>query len=73
MNIIYMGYNCYGVQSASKLYFNKDVSELNLAQCASLAGITNAPSIYDPFTTKGIKRNKKRQQTISEHSSPIRE
>lgn len=64
MNIIYMGNGCYGVQSASKLYFNKPVNELTLAQCASLAGITNAPSVYDPFTTKGKENFLKRKDII---------
>ncbi|MCR4435647.1 MAG: PBP1A family penicillin-binding protein [Clostridiales bacterium] len=61
MNLIYMGYNCYGVQTASKLYFDKDVKDLDLAECASLAGITNGPALYDPFTEKGRENNKKRQ------------
>jgi len=50
-----MGQNCYGVQAAAQTYFNKDVSELTLAECASLAGITNLPGKYDPFTEKGEK------------------
>lgn len=64
MNLIYMGENCYGVQSASKTYFNKDVKDLTLAECASLAGITNLPGRYDPFTTKGRENNLKRQKII---------
>ena len=51
-NIIYVGPNIYGVQSGSKYYFNKDVSELSLAECAFLAGINNAPNTYNPFTEK---------------------
>lgn len=61
MNLIYMGHNCYGVQTAAKLYFNKSVQELDLAESASLAGITNSPGLFDPFTTKGRENNKKRQ------------
>lgn len=64
MNLIYMGENCYGVQSASKTYFGKDVKDLTLAECASLAGITNLPGKYDPFTTKGRENNLKRQKII---------
>lgn len=66
MNLIYMGQNCYGVQSASKTYFNKDVSKLSLAESASLAGITNWPAKYDPFTKKGKENNIERQKTILE-------
>lgn len=64
MNLIYMGENCYGVQSASKTYFGKDVKDLTLAECASLAGITNLPGKYDPFTSKGRENNLKRQKII---------
>ncbi len=49
LNKIYLGNNCYGVQAAAQSYFGKDVSELTLAECASLAGITNNPSLYGPY------------------------
>ena len=44
MNIIYMGQNVYGVKAAALAYFDKDVSDLSLAECAFLAGITNNPA-----------------------------
>lgn len=46
LNTIFLGNNCYGVQSASQAYFSKDVSDLNLIQCASLAAIPKAPDSY---------------------------
>lgn len=49
LNYIYMGNRCYGVQAAAQYYFGKDVWDLNLAECASLAGITNNPSLYAPY------------------------
>ncbi len=49
LNTIYLANNCNGVQSAANKYFGKDVSELSLAQCASIAGITQYPSRYDPL------------------------
>ena len=49
LNEIYLGQGCYGVGSASRAYFGKDVWELNLAECASLIGITNNPSKYDLY------------------------
>ncbi len=64
MNVCYWGNSCYGVQSASKKYFGKPVDELSLAQCALLAGITNRPSKYDPFTESGREEAKKRQIVI---------
>lgn len=62
MNIIYMGHSYYGVQSAAKNYFGKDVSELSLAECALLAGITNDPAKYDPFN---IYNKNGREATIA--------
>lgn len=50
LNIIYVGPNIYGVQTGAKYYFDKDVSELSLAECAYLAGINNSPNSYNPFT-----------------------
>ncbi len=64
MNLGYWGNSCTGVQSASKKYFGKPVSDLNLAECALLAGITNSPGKYNPFTEKGRKNAKERQETI---------
>lgn len=55
-NRIYMGNKCYGVQAAAQYYFGKNVWELNLAECASLAGITNNPSLYAPYGTVDVVR-----------------
>ena len=49
LNAIYMGQGCSGVYTASYQYFGKNVSDLSLAECASLISITNNPSIYDPY------------------------
>ncbi len=48
LNNIYLSQNCYGVQAAAYTYFNKDVSELTLVECASIASITNSPTRFDP-------------------------
>ena len=48
MNTINLSQGCLGVQTASQRYFNKDVSDLNLSECAVIAAITNRPSYYDP-------------------------
>ncbi len=48
LNKIYLGNGCDGVQAAAKYYFGKNVWELDLAECACLAGITNNPSLYAP-------------------------
>ena len=62
LNIIALGENCSGVQSASRVYFGKDVKDLDLAECASLIGITNNPSLYDPYIN--AENNKERQEII---------
>lgn len=56
LNLIYLGSDCYGVQAAAQKYFDKDVSELSLAECASLAGITNNPSLYGPWSSVEVTR-----------------
>ena len=62
LNVIALGENCEGVESASQVYFGKSVSELDLAECAALIGITNNPSIYDPYIN--ADKNKERQVVI---------
>lgn len=62
LNVVYFGEGCYGVETAAETYFGKDVSELTLAECASIAGITNLPSYYDPFVYPD--KNKSRQEYI---------
>lgn len=62
MNLVTMGPNIYGVQTAAKYYFNKEAKDLTIAEAACIAGITNNPSIYSPITTKGRENNKKRQK-----------
>ncbi len=49
LNIVYLGNNCYGVRTAAGTYFNKDISELTLVECAALAGIVKNPSRYEPL------------------------
>ncbi len=49
MNIIFLGNNCHGVQAAANFYFDKDVSELNLVECAAIAAIVKNPSQYEPL------------------------
>lgn len=65
MNIIFMGEGCVGVKSAAATYFGKELQELTLAECASLIGITNNPSLYDPYISdKTLANNRERQLTI---------
>ncbi len=59
LNQIYLGHGAYGVQAASENYFGKSVKDLNLAECAILAGLPQAPSKYSPF--RHPERAKQRQ------------
>lgn len=54
LNIIYLGEGCYGVESASRTYFGKSVKNLNLAECALLAGIIRSPENYSPFKNRDL-------------------
>ena len=52
----------YDKREIAQTYFGKDVSELSLAECAAIVGITNKPTQYDPFYDPSA--NKQRQETI---------
>ncbi len=65
LNIIYVGPNIYGVQSGAHYYFNKDVQNLSLAECAFLAGINNSPNSYNPFgDADNSEKIKNRTKTV---------
>lgn len=59
LNQIYLGHGAYGVEAAAENYFGKTVKDLNLAECALLAGLPQAPSRYSPF--RYPERAKQRQ------------
>lgn len=65
LNTINLGAGSYGVQAASKKYFNKDVWDLNLSECATLAGITQNPTKFNPITNP--KSNSKRRKEVLDH------
>lgn len=58
LNTIYFGHGAYGIKDAARTYFGKDVKDLNVSQCAMLAGLPQAPSVYDPIThpEEGLRR-----------------
>ncbi len=57
LNTMSLGRGSIGVQAASQTYFSKDVSELNLAECAMIAGITKYPYKFSPYVTSIIDIN----------------
>ncbi|MFZ2757088.1 MAG: PBP1A family penicillin-binding protein [Atopobiaceae bacterium] len=48
LNTIYYGHSAYGIEAASVTYFNKDAKDLTLSEAATLIGLPNSPSLYDP-------------------------
>lgn len=65
MNTINLGQNTLGVQAASKRYFNKNVWELSLSECAAIAGITQNPTRYNPISHP--EDNAKRRSKVLEN------
>lgn len=59
LNTLYLGSGCYGVKTASEKYFGKDIADLNAAECAVIASITQAPTKYNPLLNP--EENRKRQ------------
>ncbi len=62
LNTIYLGQGANGVEAAANTYFSKDVSELNLTECACIAGITQLPAKYDPILEP--EANKEKRLTV---------
>lgn len=64
LNVVNYGNNCQGVQAASQLYFKKDISQCSLIECASIAGITQNPSLWNPLIYP--ENNKERRELVLE-------
>ena len=59
LNQIYFGRGAYGVQAASKAYFGKNVEDLDLNECAMLAGIPKSPNYYSPMDNMEAAQERK--------------
>lgn len=62
LNQIFLGHGAYGVQAAAENYFDKNVDELDLAECSLLAGLPQAPSRYSPY--RHFERARERQKYV---------
>ncbi|GMQ55715.1 hypothetical protein AN1V17_01070 [Vallitalea sediminicola] len=62
LNIIYYGAGAHGVKDASQVFFSKNVSNLDLEECAMMAGLPQAPSRYNPIDN--LEKAKKRQKIV---------
>lgn len=65
INKVFMGNGNYGMLTAAKSYFGKDLKDLSIAQLALLAGIPQAPSQYDPYTNPEAAQSR-RDTVLSE-------
>lgn len=61
VNCIYFGSGCYSVGDASRTYFNKEPAQMTDDECTLLAGIPNAPSVYDLNENPDLARQRQRQ------------
>ena len=61
LNEIYYGNLAYGADAAAKTYFNRPVSQLDLAQAALLAGLPQAPALYDPYQHPEAAKERQRE------------
>lgn len=83
LNTIFFGHGAYGIQAASITYFNKNASDLTLNEAATLAGLAQAPSAYDPFVNPDAataRRNKVLERMLAagditqeEHDATVNE
>lgn len=69
LNQIYLGNGAYGVAAAAEVYFRKPLEELDLAECALLAALPKAPSLYDPF--RNPERARARRNLVLERVSVL--
>lgn len=61
LNNVYLGSGAYGIAGASTIYFNKPLKDLTLAECALIAGLPQAPSIYSPFNNPKLAIQRRAQ------------
>ena len=70
LNNVYLGAGAYGVSAASKIYFNKKLNQLTLPELALIAGLPQAPSVYNPYNSKKLairRRNQVLKRMLTMH------
>ena len=61
LNNVYLGSGAYGAAGASSTYFNKPMKDLTLAECALIAGLPQAPSVYSPYNSEKLALKRRSQ------------
>lgn len=64
-NVVYFGHGAYGLYNAAETYFGRTPGQCNAAELALLAGLPNAPSVYDPF--RSLKLAQERERVVVEN------
>lgn len=64
LNSVFFGHEAYGVEAAARVFFGRDIWQLDLAQCALLAGLVQAPTAYDPLGPAGPAPALRRLHTV---------
>ena len=59
-NSIYFGHGAYGLEVAARTFFNKNARDLSVEESALLAGLPNAPSLYDPYVNPQAAKQRQR-------------
>lgn len=59
LNNVYLGEGAYGIAAAADIYFDKKVENLSLAECAMLAGLPQAPSVYSPYRNPDLTKKRR--------------
>ena len=65
INTCFYGNNCYTLKEASRLYYHKEPMELTDYEATLIAGIPNAPSLYNPFHSEELAKQRQRQVLIA--------
>ena len=61
LNNVYLGSGAYGVKSAARIYFNKNLNQLTLPEMALIAGLPQAPSVYSPYNNIELAKKRRNQ------------
>lgn len=61
LNNVYLGSGAYGVKGAARIYFNKNLNQLTLSEMALIAGLPQAPSVYSPYNSTKLAKQRRNQ------------
>lgn len=71
LNIIFVGSGNSGVEVGAEYYFNKSAKDLDIVECAFLAGINNAPNSYNPYGDNGYEEDNNKKEKINKRTKTV--